>query len=141
MALQESGEMYLETIYVLSQEHPNVRAVDIGEELGYSRPSVSRAMHVLKDEGLVKTDDYGFVKLTEAGNVLAKRIYERHTVLTQVLLDLGVEEKIASEDACRLEHYISDETFDAIKAHVAQYGSKSKSKNKSKAKGKTGAKA
>jgi Mn-dependent DtxR family transcriptional regulator len=131
--------MYLETIYVLSQEHPNVRAVDIGEELGYSRPSVSRAMHVLKDEGLVKTDDYGFVKLTEAGNVLAKRIYERHTVLTQVLLDLGVEEKIASEDACRLEHYISDETFDAIKAHVAQYGSKSK--GKSRAKGKTGAKA
>ena len=139
MALQESGEMYLETIYVLSQEHPNVRAVDIGEELGYSRPSVSRAMHVLKDEGLVKTDDYGFVKLTEAGNVLAKRIYERHTVLTQVLLDLGVEEKIASEDTCRLEHYISDETFDAIKAHVAQYGSKSKGKNR--AKGKTGAKA
>ena len=139
MALQESGEMYLETIYVLSQEHPNVRAVDIGEELGYSRPSVSRAMHVLKDEGLVKTDDYGFVKLTEAGNVLAKRIYERHTVLTQVLLDLGVEEKIASEDACRLEHYISDETFDAIKAHVALYGSKSK--GKSRAKGKTGAKA
>ena len=139
MALQESGEMYLETIYVLSQEHPNVRAVDIGEELGYSRPSVSRAMHVLKDEGLVKTDDYGFVKLTEAGNVLAKRIYERHTVLTQVLLDLGVEEKIASEDACRLEHYISDETFDAIKAHVAQYGSKNK--NKSRAKGKTGSKA
>ena len=139
MALQESGEMYLETIYVLSQEHPNVRAVDIGEELGYSRPSVSRAMHVLKDEGLVKTDDYGFVKLTEAGNVLAKRIYERHTVLTQVLLDLGVEEKIASEDACRLEHYISDETFDAIKAHVAQYGSKSK--GKSRAKDKTGAKA
>ena len=139
MALQESGEMYLETIYVLSQEHPNVRAVDIGEELGYSRPSVSRAMHVLKDEGLVKTDDYGFVKLTEAGNVLAKRIYERHTVLTQVLLDLGVEEKIASEDACRLEHYISDETFDAIKAHVAQYGSKSKGKNR--AKGKTSAKA
>ena len=139
MALQESGEMYLETIYVLSQEHPNVRAVDIGEELGYSRPSVSRAMHVLKDEGLVKTDDYGFVKLTEAGNVLAKRIYERHTVLTQVLLDLGVEEKIASEDACRLEHYISDETFDAIKAHVAQYGSKNK--GKSRAKGRTGAKA
>jgi Mn-dependent DtxR family transcriptional regulator len=139
MALQESGEMYLETIYVLSQEHPNVRAVDIGEELGYSRPSVSRAMHVLKDEGLVKTDDYGLVKLTEAGNVLAKRIYERHTVLTQVLLDLGVEEKIASEDACRLEHYISDETFDAIKAHVAQYGSKSK--GKSRTKGKTSTKA
>lgn len=136
MALQESGEMYLETIYVLSQEHPNVRAVDIGEELGYSRPSVSRAMHVLKDEGLVKTDDYGFVKLTEAGNVLAKRIYERHTVLTQVLLDLGVEEKIASEDACRLEHYISDETFDAIKAHMALKNAKGKSKSKTNSKAK-----
>lgn len=136
MALQESGEMYLETIYVLSQEHPNVRAVDIGEELGYSRPSVSRAMHVLKDEGLVKTDDYGFVKLTEAGNVLAKRIYERHTVLTQVLLDLGVEEKIASEDACRLEHYISDETFDAIKAHMALKNAKGKSKTKTNSKAK-----
>ncbi len=120
MALQESGEMYLETIYVLSQDHPNVRAVDIGEELGYSRPSVSRAMHVLKDEGLVKTDDYGFVVLTEAGKVLAKRIYERHTVLTQALLSLGVDEKIASEDACRLEHYISDESFDAVKAHMAK---------------------
>lgn len=118
MALQESGEMYLETIYVLSQDHPNVRAVDIGEELGYSRPSVSRAMHVLKDEGLVKTDEYGFVVLTEAGKVLAKRIYERHTVLTKALLYLGVDEKIASEDACRLEHYISDESFDAIKAHM-----------------------
>ena len=120
MALQESGEMYLETIYVLSQDHTNVRAVDIGEELGYSRPSVSRAMHVLKDEGLVKTDDYGFVVLTEAGKILAKRIYERHTVLTEALLELGVDEKIASEDACRMEHYISDETFDAIKAHLSK---------------------
>ena len=119
MALQESGEMYLETIYVLSQNHANVRAVDIGAELGYSRPSVSRAMHVLKDEGLVKTDDYGFVVLTEAGKVLAKRIYERHTVLTEALKYIGVDDKIASEDACRVEHYISDETFDAIKAFMA----------------------
>jgi Mn-dependent DtxR family transcriptional regulator len=118
MALQESGEMYLETIYVLSQTHTNVRAVDVGEELGYSRPSVSRALHLLKDEGLIKNDEYGFVKLTEAGKVLAKRIYERHTVLTKVLIDLGVDEKTASEDACRLEHYISDTSFDAIKAHV-----------------------
>ena len=124
MALQESGEMYLETIYVLSQTHTNVRAIDIGEELGYSRPSVSRAMHLLKDEGLVKTDDYGFVKLTEAGLILAKRIYERHTVLTKLLTDIGVDPKIAAEDACRIEHYISDETFDAIKASI----SKSKSK-------------
>ncbi len=122
MALQESGEMYLETIYVLSKEHTNVRAVDIGEELGYSRPSVSRAMHVLKDEGLVKTDEYGFVKLTEAGKIIAKRIYERHTVLTKLFIDLGVDEKIATDDACRIEHYISDETFDAIKAHMLKYG-------------------
>ncbi len=124
MALQESGEMYLETIYVLSQQRTNVRAIDIGEELGYSRPSVSRAMHLLKDEGLVKNDEYGFVKLTEAGKVLAKRIYERHTVLTQILVDLGVDEKTASEDACRLEHYISDTSFDAIKAHLAKCGTK-----------------
>ncbi len=124
MALQESGEMYLETIYVLSQSRPNVRAIDIGEELGYSRPSVSRAMRLLKDEGLVKTDEYGFVKLTEAGNIIAKRIYERHTVLTSLLIGIGVDEKIASEDACRVEHYISDETFDAIKAHIAKHGKK-----------------
>ena len=122
MALQESGEMYLETIYVLSQQHTNVRAVDIGEELGYSRPSVSRAMHLLKDEGLIKIDEYGFVVLTEAGSILARRIYERHTVLTKVLINLGVDEKTASEDACRLEHYISDTSFDAIKAHMKQHG-------------------
>ena len=119
MALQESGEMYLETIYVLSKNHSNVRAIDIGEELGYSRPSVSRAMHLLKDEGLVKTDEYGFVLLTEAGKVLAKRIYERHTVLTEALKYIGVSDKIASEDACRVEHYISDETFDAIKVFMS----------------------
>ncbi len=122
MALQESGEMYLETIYVLSQSRTNVRAIDIGEEMGYSRPSVSRALHVLKDEGLVKNDEYGFVKLTEAGKVLAKRIYERHTVLTQLLKNIGVDDKIAAEDACRIEHYISDETFDAIKAHMLKHG-------------------
>ncbi len=121
MTLQESGEMYLETIYVLSQRRTNVRAIDIGEELGYSRPSVSRAMHLLKEEGLVKNDEYGFVKLTEAGNILARRIYERHTVLTKALMNLGVDEQTASEDACRLEHYISDTSFDAIKAHMAKY--------------------
>ena len=121
MALQESGEMYLETIYVLSKSHTNVRSVDIGEELGYSRPSVSRAMHLLKDEGLAKIDEYGFVKLTEAGTILAKRIYERHTVLTKLFVDLGVDEKIAAEDACRIEHYISDESFEAIKTHMAKH--------------------
>ena len=122
MALQESGEMYLEAIYVLSQESNAVRGIDIGDYLGYSKPSVSRALGVLRDEGLVRKDDDGFVKLTEAGAILAKRIYERHTVLTQMFINLGVDEETASEDACRVEHYISDKTFDAIKAHMKQYG-------------------
>jgi len=123
MALLESGEMYLETIYVLSQESNAVRGIDIGEYMGYSKPSVSRALGVLKDEGLVRRDDDGFVKLTEAGEKIAKRIYERHTVLTQLFIELGVDEETASEDACRVEHYISDKTFDAMKKHLKQYAS------------------
>ena len=122
MALLESGEMYLETIYVLSQKSSSVRGIDIADHLGYSKPSVSRAVGLLKDEGLVKKDPEGFYKLTEAGEILAKRIYERHTVLTTLFINLGVDEKTASEDACRIEHYISDKTFDAIKAHMKKYG-------------------
>ena len=121
MSLQESGEMYLETILVLSKKSANVRAVDIGEELGYSRPSVSRAMHILKAEGFITIDDTGFVKLTKAGQKIASRIYERHTVLTRLFINLGVNEKTASDDACRIEHYISDESFKAIKRHMAQF--------------------
>ena len=124
MALQESGEMYLETIYVLSLESSEVRAIDVGEYMGFSKPSVSRALGLLKDEGLIKKDSNGFLKLTEAGNILAKRIYERHTVLTKLFIGLGVDEKTAADDACRIEHYISDTTFDAIKAHMVKYGSK-----------------
>ncbi|MBR4543250.1 MAG: metal-dependent transcriptional regulator [Lachnospiraceae bacterium] len=123
MALQESGEMYLETIYVLSQKTSSVRGIDIADHLGYSKPSVSRAMGLLKDEGLVKKDNEGFYKLTEAGEILAKRIYERHTVLTKMFINLGVDEETAAEDACRVEHYISDKTFDAIKAHMNKYSS------------------
>ena len=123
MALQESGEMYLETIYMLSLESTSVRAIDIGEQLGYSKPSVSRALGILKDEGLIKKDSDGYIKLTEAGEILAKRTYERHTVLTKLFIELGVDEKTASEDACRVEHYISDKTFDAMKEHLKQYGS------------------
>jgi Mn-dependent DtxR family transcriptional regulator len=123
MALQESGEMYLETIYVLSQKSSTVRGIDIADHLGYSKPSVSRAMGLLKDEGLVKKDSDGYYKLTEAGEILAKRIYERHTVLTKMFINLGVDEETAAEDACRVEHYISDKTFDAIKAHMMKYGS------------------
>ena len=123
MALQESGEMYLETIYVLSQKTSSVRGIDIADHLGYSKPSVSRAMGLLKDEGLVKKDSDGYYKLTEAGEILAKRIYERHTVLTEMFINLGVDEATAAEDACRVEHYISDKTFDAIKAHMMKCGS------------------
>ena len=122
MALLESGEMYLETIYVLSQKSSSVRGIDIADHLGYSKPSVSRAVGLLRDEGLVKKDDDGYFRLTEAGRIMAKRIYERHTVLTTLFINLGVDEKTASEDACRIEHYISDKTFDAIKAHMKEHG-------------------
>ena len=121
MAIQESGEMYLETIYVLSQKSATVRAIDIGEYMGYSKPSVSRALGLLKDEGLIKKDKDSYIKLTQAGEILAKRIYERHTVLTKLFVGLGVDEETATEDACRIEHYISDKTFDAIKAHMLKY--------------------
>ena len=124
MALQESGEMYLETIYVLSQKSDEVRAIDVGEYMGFSKPSVSRALGLLREEGLVKNDPNGFLKLTKAGEIHAKRIYERHTTLTQLFINLGVDPKIAAEDACRIEHYISDETFDAVKAHAKTYGKK-----------------
>ena len=122
MALQESGEMYLETIYVLSQTSNAVRGIDIADRLGYSKPSVSRGVGLLIDEGLVKKDQEGFFKLTEAGEILAKRIYERHTVLSRLFMNLGVDEETATEDACRIEHYISDKTFEAIKAHMKQHG-------------------
>ncbi len=112
--------MYLETIYVLSQESPNVRAIDVGDHMGYSKPSVSRAMGLLRDEGLIRKDEEGYIRLTEAGEILAKRIYERHTLLTKLFIDLGVDEQTASDDACRIEHYISDTTFNAIKAHAAK---------------------
>ena len=116
--------MYIEAIYVLSQNSSAVRAIDVGDYLGYSKPSVSRALGLLKDEGLVKKDNDGYLKLTAAGEILAKRIYERHTVLSTLFMNLGVDEETAAEDACRIEHYISDKTFDAIKAHMKKYGAK-----------------
>ena len=121
MAMQESGEMYLETIYVLSQQSGNVRSIDVAEEMGYSKPSVSRAVGLLKNAGLLLMDETGSLKLTEAGEEKAKRIYERHTVLSRLLMNLGVDEKTATEDACRMEHYISDQSFEAIKKHMLQY--------------------
>ncbi len=122
MAMQESGEMYLETIYVLSQKSNSVRSVDVAEEMGYSKPSVSRAVGLLRKDGLLLMDETGELKLTEAGDENAKDIYERHTVLSRLLMNLGVDEKTATEDACRIEHYISDRSFEAIKAHMLRYG-------------------
>ena len=115
MHLQESGEMYLETIYVLSQQKNIVRAIDVGEHLGYSKPSVSRAVGLLKQGGYVASDEDGFLVLTDSGRTAAEKIFERHTVLSQFLIKLGVSEASASEDACKIEHVICDETFDAIK--------------------------
>ena len=122
MAMLESGEMYLETIYILSQKSSSVRGIDVGEYMGFSKPSVSRAIGILKKEGLVFTDDLGYIKLTEAGEKKARSIYERHTVLTKLFINLGVDEETAANDACRIEHYMSNKTFDAIKAHVEKYG-------------------
>lgn len=124
MAMQESGEMYLETIYVLSQKSSSVRSIDVAEHMGFSKPSVSRAVGLLKQDGLLWMDEYGYLKLTEEGTRKASQIYERHTVLSRLLMNLGVDEETALEDACRIEHYISDKSFDAIKAHMAKYGSK-----------------
>ncbi len=122
MAMQESGEMYLETIYVLSRQSSSVRSVDVAEEMGYSKPSVSRAVGLLRRDGLLLMDETGELKLTEAGEEKAKRIYERHTVLSRLLMNLGVDEETATEDACRIEHYISDRSFHAIKEHMQKYG-------------------
>ena len=117
MNLQESGEMYLETIYVLSKKSNNVRAIDVGEYMGYSKPSVSRAMGLLKTGGYVVADEFGYLSLTDAGRQIAEKIFERHTVLTEVLVALGVPRDVAAEDACKLEHVISDVSFSALKAH------------------------
>lgn len=118
MRLQESGEMYIETIYLLSKESSQVRAINVGEHMGYSKPSVSRAIGILKNAGYVTVDENGFLHLTEAGISIAERTYERHTILTQLFEKLGVDSEIAAEDACKIEHCISDETFAALKAHV-----------------------
>ena len=119
MRLQESGEMYLESIYVLSRKGGNVRSIDISEYMGYSKPSVSRAVSLLKNGGYIVMDKDNFISLTESGLEIAQKIYERHTVLTAMLVRMGVSEETASEDACRMEHAISDETFEAIKAHIS----------------------
>ena len=118
MHLQESGEMYLETILVLTRERSFVRSVDIGEHMGFSKPSVSRAVGLLRSGGYITVSDDGAIHLTEAGKEVAEKIYERHTLLATLLMRIGVDAETASEDACRIEHHISDTTFDAIKRFV-----------------------
>ena len=118
MHLQESGEMYLETIFVLSKKLGHVRSLDVAEHMGFSKPSVSRAVGLLKKGEFIAVDNDGYLTLTEAGLEIAENIYERHTILTKYLIGLGVDPDIASQDACKMEHVISNETFEAIKNKI-----------------------
>ena len=113
--MHESGEMYLETIYVLNKKSPEVRSVDVAEYMGFSKPSVSRGVGILKQGGYLTVDANGFLELTDAGTEVAKKIYERHTVLTEMLVKMVVSEETAAQDACKIEHVISDETLGCIK--------------------------
>lgn len=124
MAMQESGEMYLETILLLSEKGGTVRSVDISEKMGFSKPSVSRAVGLLKDSGMIAVDPSGAITLTPEGKKRAKSIYDRHITLAAALRSLGVDPETADEDACRVEHYISDKTFRAIKKHMKEMGGK-----------------
>ena len=118
MRLQESGEMYLETILTLSRQMPNVRSIDISEHMGYSKPSVSRAVGLLKNGGYITVDKDGFITLTDSGYEIAEKIFERHTILSKLLISMGVDPQTAAEDACKMEHVISDETYEAIKKYM-----------------------
>lgn len=118
--MRESGEMYLETILILSENHPVVRSIDVAGEMGFSRPSVSRAVSTLKNRGYITVEKNGGLILTDAGREIATKIYERHRVISRLLKKIGVPDKVADADACRIEHVISDETFDAIKSSISQ---------------------
>ncbi|MBR2293870.1 MAG: metal-dependent transcriptional regulator [Clostridia bacterium] len=121
MALHESGQMYLEAIYVLLQKNENIRAIDVGAYLGYTKPSVSRAIGLLKKSEHISVDGDGYITMTDKGMRVAEQLYERHTVLTNLLMALGVDEKTATEDACRIEHVISEKSFSAVKEHYLHY--------------------
>lgn len=115
MILQESGEMYLETIYVLTKNSKNVRSIDVVEYMGFSKPSVSRAIGLLKNGGYITVDKDGYLALTDVGLEIAEKIYERHNILTEMLIKIGVSKDTAAADACKIEHVISDESFEAIR--------------------------
>lgn len=118
MHLQESGEMYLETIYILTKKNHDVRSLDVAEYMNFSKPSVSRAVGLLKQGGYITVDPDGYLHLTDLGKEIAAKIYERHTLLTEFLMRLGVDQETASADACKIEHDISDKSFEAIKNHA-----------------------
>ena len=121
MALQESGEMYLETILILQKANGFVRSTDISEHMGYSKPSVSRAMGLLRAGGYIIMDEDNLITLTDTGRAVAQKIFDRHTALTNLLISLGVDANVAAEDACKMEHVISDESFDAIVRHMNEH--------------------
>lgn len=121
MRLQESGEMYLESIFVLSKKLGAVRSIDISEYMGYSKPSVSRAVSLLKNGGYIVMNEENLITLTESGLEIAQKIYDRHTLLTDLLTRLGVSKETAAEDACKMEHAISDESFEAIRKHLMEH--------------------
>ncbi|MGI6041682.1 MAG: metal-dependent transcriptional regulator [Candidatus Alectryocaccobium sp.] len=118
MKIHESGEMYLETILVLSKKKTNVRSIDIADHMNFSKPSVSRAVNILKNDGFIEIDPSGYITLTDSGRAIAEKIYDRHNFISSILVRLGVNEKTAVEDACAIEHVISDESIEAIKKHV-----------------------
>jgi Mn-dependent DtxR family transcriptional regulator len=118
MHIQESGEMYLETILILSKRQPHVRSIDVGEYMGFSKPSVSRAIGLLKADGLIEVAPNGIITLTAKGRDLASNIYERHKVISDFLSKIGVDKNTAADDACRIEHVISEITFEKLKEHV-----------------------
>ena len=121
MTVRESGEMYLEAILVLAKKSGYVISIDVSEYLGYSKPSVSRAMGILREGGYILMEKDGAITLTDSGKKLAETIYERHTVLSELLIRLGVDEKTATDDSCRIEHVICDESFQAIKQYYYQH--------------------
>ena len=120
MKLLESGEMYLETIYLLTEESPHVRSIDVCEHMGFSKPSVSRAVGLLKRGGYINVDKDGYISLTDIGREVAVKMYDRHRLLTDFLISLGVDKEVATTDACKIEHHISDESFEALKRHICE---------------------
>lgn len=121
MALHESGQMYLEAIHVLLQKNEKIRAIDVGAYLGYSKPSVSRAIGILKKGGYIFVDEDGYITMSAEGKQVSEQLYERHTIISSLLMALGVDEATATEDACRIEHVISDRSFAAVKEHYLEF--------------------